>query len=141
MVKPSEYTPLTLLRVAELAFEAGVPAGAFNVVNGTGQVGQQLIAHAQVSKVAFTGSVPTGIAVGKAAMAADLTRATLELGGKNPAALLADVEMDQAVAGMVQMAYVHQGQVCASPERLYVHRSRISEFLEKTRAGPGRPEG
>ena len=131
VVKPSEFTPLTLLRVAELACEAGVPAGAFNVVNGTGQVGQQLIAHAQISKVAFTGSVPTGIAVGKAAMAADLTRATLELGGKNPAALLADVDMGQAVAGMVQMAYVHQGQVCASPERLYVHRSRISEFLEK----------
>src|SRR6202012_2546182 len=88
-------------------------------------------AHAHISKIAFTGSVPTGVAVGKAAMAADLTRATLELGGKNPAALLADVDMDQAVAGMVQMAYVHQGQVCASPERLYVHRSRISEFLEK----------
>lgn len=131
VIKPSEFTPLALLRVAELAFEAGVPAGAFNVVNGTGQVGQQLIAHAAISKVAFTGSVPTGIAVGKAAMAADLTRATLELGGKNPAALLADVDMDQAVTGMVQMAYVHQGQVCAAPERLYVHRSRVSEFLEK----------
>ena len=69
-VKPSEFTPLTLLRIAELAVEAGVPAGAFNVVNGRGQAGQMLIEHPEVAKVAFTGSVPTGIAVGKAAMAA-----------------------------------------------------------------------
>jgi phenylacetaldehyde dehydrogenase len=87
-----------------------------------------------VAKVAFTGSVPTGIAVGKAAMAANLTRATLELGGKNAAALLADVDVDGAVAGIVQTAYVHQGQVCASPERLYVHRSRVDEFTGKLAA-------
>jgi len=131
VIKPSEFTPLTLLRIAELAIEAGLPAGAFNVVNGTGQVGQALIEHPQVAKVAFTGSVPTGIAVGKAAMAANLTRATLELGGKNPAALLADVDVDAAVAGIVQTAYVHQGQVCASPERLYVHRSKVEAVTRK----------
>ncbi|WP_054901792.1 aldehyde dehydrogenase family protein [Pseudomonas sp. NBRC 111131] len=131
VVKPSEFTPLTLLRIAELATEAGVPAGAFNVVNGRGAVGQRLIAHPQVAKVAFTGSVPTGIDVGKAAMAANLTRATLELGGKNAAALLADVDVDSAVAGIVQTAYVHQGQVCASPERLYVHRSKVDEVSAK----------
>ncbi|MDE1164800.1 MAG: aldehyde dehydrogenase family protein [Pseudomonas sp.] len=135
VIKPSEFTPLTLLRIAELAIEAGVPAGAFNIVNGGGQVGQQLIAHRLISKVAFTGSVPTGIAVGQAAMAANLTRATLELGGKNPAAFLADVDVDMAVAGIIQTAYVHQGQVCASPERFYVHRSRIDELLEKLAAG------
>ncbi|MFN3359255.1 MAG: aldehyde dehydrogenase family protein, partial [Pseudomonas sp.] len=63
VLKPSEYTPLSLLRLAELAIEAGIPAGVINVVNGRGQVGQQLIAHPQVRKVSFTGSVPTGIAV------------------------------------------------------------------------------
>lgn len=134
VVKPSEFTPLTLLRIAELAVQAGVPAGAFNVVNGTGRAGQALIEHCDVAKVAFTGSVPTGIAVGKAAMAANLTRATLELGGKNPAALLADVDVDAAVAGILQTAYVHQGQVCASPERLYVHRSKVEAFTQKLAA-------
>lgn len=131
VIKPSEFTPLTLLRIAELAIEAGVPAGALNVVNGRGVVGQRLIGHPNVAKVAFTGSVPTGIAVGKAAMAANLTRATLELGGKNAAALLTDVDVDSAVAGIVQTAFVHQGQVCASPERLYVHRSKVDEVAAR----------
>ncbi len=137
VIKPSEFTPLTLLRIAELAIEAGVPAGALNVVNGRGSAGQWLIEQPQVAKVAFTGSVPTGIAVGKAAMAANLTRATLELGGKNAAALLADVDVDSAVAGIVQTAYVHQGQVCASPERLYVHRSKVQAFSQKLGAALG----
>lgn len=131
VIKPSEYTPLSLLRLAELAIEAGIPAGAFNVLNGRGQVGQQLIEHPSVRKVSFTGSVPTGIAVGKAAMAANLTRATLELGGKNAAALLADANVDDAVARLLQSAYVHQGQVCASPERLYVHRSIVEQVTQK----------
>jgi phenylacetaldehyde dehydrogenase len=131
VLKPSEYTPLTLLRLAELASLAGVPAGVLNVVNGDGSVGQQLIAHAGIAKVSFTGSVPTGIAVGTQAMAAGLTRATLELGGKNAAALLADVDADLAVGGLLQTGYVHQGQVCAAPERIYVHRSRLDEVLQK----------
>ena len=134
VLKPSEYTPMSLLRLAELAIEAGIPAGVINVVNGRGQVGQQLIAHPQVRKVSFTGSVPTGIAVGKAAMAADLTRVTLELGGKNAAALLADANVDDAVARFVQAAYVHQGQVCASPERLFVHRSLVEQVTQKMAA-------
>lgn len=138
VVKPSEYTPLTLLRLAELAIEAGVPAGAFNVVNGSGKVGQSLIAHPGVSKVAFTGSVPTGLSVAKSAMEANLTRATLELGGKNPAALLADVDVELAVQGLISTAYVHQGQVCASPERIYVHRSKINEILDKLSQGVSR---
>jgi len=135
VIKPSEFTPLTLLRVAELAIEAGVPAGAFNIINGTGQAGQALIAHPGVAKVAFTGSVPTGIAVASTAMNANLTRATLELGGKNPAALLQDVDADLAVQGLITTAYVHQGQVCASPERIYVHKSRIDEILTKLSGG------
>jgi len=131
VIKPSEFTPLTLLRIAELAIEAGIPVGVFNVLNGRGTIGQQLIEHRLVRKVAFTGSVPTGLAVGKAAMAANLTRTTLELGGKNAAAFLADADIDGAVAGILQTAFVHQGQVCAAPERLYVHRSIVDELVDK----------
>ncbi len=131
VLKPSEFTPLTLLRLAELAIEAGVPAGVLNVVNGTGEVGANLIEHPQVAKVSFTGSVPTGLKVGQSAMAANLTRVTLELGGKNAAALLPDADIDGAVAGLIQTGYVHQGQVCAAPERIYVHRSRLDETLAK----------
>ncbi|MGO3028209.1 aldehyde dehydrogenase family protein [Pseudomonas helleri] len=131
VLKPSEFTPLTLLRLAELAMDAGVPAGVLNIVNGTGEVGAQLVNHPQVSKVSFTGSVPTGLKVGQAAMAANLTRVTLELGGKNAAALLPDVDLDAAIGGLIQTGYLHQGQVCAAPERLYVPRSRLDETLEK----------
>ncbi|CAD5106895.1 aldehyde dehydrogenase family protein [Zestomonas carbonaria] len=131
VLKPSEFTPLTLLRLAELAIEAGIPAGALNVLNGTGEVGAKLIEHPNVAKVSFTGSVPTGLKVGQSAMAANLTRVTLELGGKNAAALLPDADIDAAVAGLIQTGYVHQGQVCAAPERIYVHRSRLEETLAK----------
>ncbi|TDQ98535.1 aldehyde dehydrogenase family protein [Paraburkholderia silvatlantica] len=134
IIKPSESTPLTLLRVAELAIEAGLPPGVLNVVNGDGACAQALIADPGVAKVSFTGSVPTGRSVGQAAMAANLTRVTLELGGKNAAALLRDVDVDLAVAGLVQTGYVHQGQVCAAPERVYVHRSRVDEVLTKVGA-------
>jgi len=135
VIKPSEFTPLTLLRVAELAIEAGLPAGALNIVNGTGQAGQQLINHPDIAKVSFTGSVPTGLKVGQSAMAANLTRCSLELGGKNSAALLSDADIDKAVAGLLQTGYVHQGQVCAAPERVYVPRSRLDELTSKMAAG------
>lgn len=130
VLKPSEFTPLTLLRLAELASEAGVPAGVLNVVNGVGEVGARLIEHPQVAKVSFTGSVPTGLKVGQAAMTANLTRVTLELGGKNAAALLPDFDLQGAVAGLIQTGFVHQGQVCAAPERVYVPRARLDEVLQ-----------
>ena len=88
IIKPSEFTPLTILRIAELATEAGLPPGALNVVTGSGAVGKALIEHSGTNKVSFTGSVPTGIAVGKSAMEAKLTRSTLELGGKNSVGFL-----------------------------------------------------
>lgn len=131
VIKPSEFTPLSLLRLAELAIEAGIPAGVLNVVNGGGRIGQQLISHKDVAKVSFTGSVPTGVAVGKAALSANLTRVTLELGGKNPAAFLADIDIDAAVEGILQTGYVHQGQVCAAPERLYIHRSKVDAICSR----------
>ncbi|MDT3722448.1 aldehyde dehydrogenase family protein [Pseudomonas oryzihabitans] len=137
VLKPSEYTPLTLLRLAELALEAGVPAGALNVLNGTGEIGARLIDHPGVAKVSFTGSVPTGLKVGQQAMAANLTRVTLELGGKNAAALLPDVDVAAAVGGLIQTGYVHQGQVCAAPERVYVPRARLDEVAAQFAAALG----
>lgn len=131
VVKPSEFAPLTLLRLAQLAHQAGVPAGVFNVVNGERQVGQWLIEHPRVNKVSFTGSVPAGIAIGQAAIKADLTRITLELGGKNPAAFLADVDSQKAVDGIMLAGLVHQGQVCSSAERFYIHASRFDEIVEQ----------
>lgn len=130
IIKPSEFTPLTLLRIAELATEAGLPAGALNVLTGAGHVGKALIEHPGTDKVSFTGSVPTGIAVGQAAMGAKLTRATLELGGKNAVAFLPDVGLEKAVDGIIEAGFLHSGQICAAGERFYVHRSRIDPLLE-----------
>lgn len=130
IIKPSEFTSLTLQRIAELATEAGLPAGVLNVVTGAGHVGKALIEHPGTDKVSFTGSVPTGIAVGQAAMGAKLTRATLELGGKNAVAFLPDVGLDKAVDGIIEAGFLHSGQICAAGERFYVHRSRIDSVLE-----------
>ncbi|MDC6684862.1 aldehyde dehydrogenase family protein, partial [Leclercia adecarboxylata] len=123
IIKPSEFTPLTILRIAELAIEAGLPAGVLNVLTGGGQVGKGLVEHPGTHKVSFTGSVPTGIAVGRSAMGAGLTRATLELGGKNAAGFLRDVDVDKAVEGIIEAGFLHSGQICAAAERFFVHRS------------------
>lgn len=130
VLKPSEFTPLTLLRIAELASQAGLPPGALNVLTGGGLVGKALIEHPGTDKVSFTGSVPTGIAVGQAAMGAKLTRATLELGGKNSVAFLPDVALDKAVDGIIEAGFLHSGQICAAGERFFVHRSRIDPLLD-----------
>lgn len=131
VLKPSEFTTLSLLRLAELAIEAGIPAGVINVVTGKGETGQHLINSELVRKVSFTGSVPTGIAIGKQAMSNDLTRVSLELGGKNAAAILPDANIDEILPNLLQATFVHQGQVCASPERFFVHQSKYDEFVQK----------
>ncbi|WNW14025.1 aldehyde dehydrogenase family protein [Pseudomonas sp. DTU_2021_1001937_2_SI_NGA_ILE_001] len=131
IIKPSEFTPLTILRIAELGIEAGLPAGALNVITGLGKVGQALIEHPGTDKVSFTGSVPTGIAVGKTAFGANLTRATLELGGKNSVGFLPDVDIDKAVAGAIEAGFLHSGQICAAGERFFAPRQRIDELMEK----------
>ncbi|WGK88110.1 aldehyde dehydrogenase family protein [Pseudomonas migulae] len=131
IIKPSEFTPLTILRIAELAIEAGLPAGALNVLTGGGLVGKGLIEHPGTHKVSFTGSVPTGIAVGRSAIGAGLTRATLELGGKNSAGFLRDVDLDKAVNGIIEAGFLHSGQICAAAERFFAHRSQIEPIMEK----------
>lgn len=134
VLKPSEFTSLSVLRLAELAIEAGIPAGVINVVTGLGKTGQHLIDSAFVQKVSFTGSVPTGIRIGQQAMQNDLKRVSLELGGKNAAALLADVNIDEILPVLIQSTFVHQGQVCAAPERIFVHQSKYDEFVTKASA-------
>ncbi|MCU4368951.1 NAD-dependent phenylacetaldehyde dehydrogenase [Acinetobacter courvalinii] len=131
VLKPSEFASLSLLRLAELAIEAGIPAGVINVVTGKGDTGQYLIESPLVKKVSFTGSVPTGIAIGKLAMSSDLTRVSLELGGKNTIAILADANIDEILPTLLQATFVHQGQVCASPERFFVHHTKHDELVEK----------
>lgn len=131
VLKPSEFASLSLLRLAELAIEAGIPVGVINVVTDKGETGQYLIESPLVKKVSFTGSVPTGIAIGKLAMSSDLTRVSLELGGKNAIAVLADANIDEILPTLLQATFVHQGQVCASPERFFVHRAKYDELVEK----------
>ena len=130
IIKPADETPLTALRLAELAIEAGVPAGVFNVLIGNGaQAGAALVAHPLVNKVSFTGSTAVGKQVGVAALH-NMTRFTLELGGKNPMLVLADADLEKAVAGAIGGGLLNQGQVCAAASRLYVHASRYQDFVE-----------
>ncbi|PHM37442.1 aldehyde dehydrogenase [Xenorhabdus mauleonii] len=132
VLKPSEYTPLTMLRIAELATEAGIPDGVINVVNGSGaQVGASLIKHPQCAKVTFTGSVPTGVSVGKSALEQGIKHTTLELGGKNAAAFLSDMSVEKIVDGILEAGYVYQGQICAAAERFYIPSVHMEAVLEQ----------
>ncbi|MCT4713284.1 aldehyde dehydrogenase family protein [Enterobacteriaceae bacterium H11S18] len=120
VVKPSETTPLTLLRMAELASEAGVPDGVFNVVTGSGGgCGRALTEHPLIAKVSFTGSTATGKGIARAA-ADRLTRVTLELGGKNPAIVLKDADPAMVIEGLMAGSFLNQGQVCAASSRIYI---------------------
>lgn len=130
IIKPADETPLTALRLAELAIEAGIPSGVFNVLVGKGsQAGAALVSHPLVNKVSFTGSTAVGKQVGIAALQ-NMTRFTLELGGKNPMLVLADADIEKAVAGAIGGGLLNQGQVCAAASRLYVHASRHKDFVE-----------
>lgn len=130
IIKPADETPLTALRLAELAIEAGIPPGVFNVLVGKGsQAGAALVSHPLVNKVSFTGSTAVGKQVGVAALQ-NMTRFTLELGGKNPMLVLADADIEKAVAGAIGGGLLNQGQVCAAASRLYVHASRHKDFVE-----------
>ncbi|WP_295461380.1 aldehyde dehydrogenase family protein [uncultured Pseudomonas sp.] len=134
VIKPSETTPLTLLRMAELAVEAGVPPGVFNVVCGRGaSCGLALTSHPAVRKISFTGSTATGKAIARVAVDR-LTHTTLELGGKNPAIVLADADLQQTVEGLMLGSFLNQGQVCAASSRLYVE-APIFETLAERLAG------
>ena len=128
IIKPADETPLTALRLAELAIQAGIPAGAFNVLVGGADAGAALVAHPLVNKVSFTGSTAVGKQVGRAALD-NMTRFTLELGGKNPMLVLADADIEQAVAGAIGRP-AQPGPGLRRCLALYVHASRYQDFVE-----------
>jgi aldehyde dehydrogenase (NAD+) len=131
IIKPSPYTPVTTLVLGEICHEAGVPPGVINVLAGPGaQLGEALVTHRAVDKVAFTGST----AVGKRIMelcAPQLKKLTLELGGKSPNLILDDANIDCAVRGALFGTFFHSGQVCESGTRVLVHAKIYDQFVEK----------
>ena len=131
ILKPSELTPLSTLKLAELCSEAGLPDGVLNVVPGFGpKAGAALVAHPGVDAVAFTGSEPTGVAINVAA-AATLKKVTLELGGKSANIVMADADLDLALAGSMLAMFRHSGQVCVAGTRLFVQRPIYEEFVAR----------
>ncbi|MFZ1871588.1 MAG: aldehyde dehydrogenase family protein [Chania sp.] len=144
VIKPSETTPLTLLRMAELASEAGIPPGVFNVVTGRGSLcGKALTEHPLIAKVSFTGSTPVGKSIARAA-ADRLTRVTLELGGKNPAIVLKDADLQQVIEGLMAGSFLNQGQVCAASSRIYIEApiydrlvAGFEQAVKSLSVGPG----
>jgi aldehyde dehydrogenase (NAD+) len=131
VMKPAEQTPLTALRAAQLAAEAGFPPGVVNVLNGFGETaGAALVVHPDVDKIAFTGHVDTAKIIQKAA-ADTLKRTTFELGGKSPNVVFADANLDDAVAGSYHAIYFHGGQCCTAGSRLFVEKKIHQEFVER----------
>src|SRR6056297_1468863 len=128
--KPSETTPLSALKLAEILLEAGAPAGLFNVVQGAGGVGGPLVEDARVAKVSLTGSAATGRKV-YAAAAAGMKHVTMELGGKSPLIVFDDASIEDAVSGAILGNFYSSGQVCSNGTRVFVHRSVAAEFLER----------
>lgn len=147
VLKPAEQTPLTSLKLGELIQQAGVPEGVVNVVTGGPETGAALANHPRVDKISFTGSTEVGKEIVRAS-ATNLKRVSLELGGKAPNIVLADADIDAAVAGSLQGALLNSGQVCAAYTRFFVERSRAEEFAQKCadaasqmKLGPGLEEG
>ncbi len=143
VLKPAEQTPLTALRLGELALEAGLPEGVLNVITGDGETGAALVDHPGVDKIAFTGSTAVGREIGAKAGRA-LKRVTLELGGKSPNIILPDADLEQAVKGAYQAIYYNSGQACNAGSRLFVHSDQYDEVMGglveaagKARLGPG----
>ncbi|WP_029246780.1 aldehyde dehydrogenase family protein [Schlesneria paludicola] len=130
VMKPAEQTPLTCLRMAELAQEAGIPDGVINVVTGYGDTGAAIVRHPGVDKIAFTGHYETAQKIMVDA-ARTLKRITFELGGKSPNVVFADADLDAAVAGAEFGLFFNQGQCCCAGSRLFVEQSIYDQFVEK----------
>ncbi|GGZ10211.1 aldehyde dehydrogenase [Novosphingobium colocasiae] len=130
VLKPSEVTPLTALRLAELCLEAGVPEGVVNVITGYGHIaGQALVEHPGVDKIAFTGSTRVGKDIVRTC-ANDLKRVTLELGGKSPSLIFADADIEKAAVGAALAIFFNSGQVCLAASRLYVEQSIYDKLMD-----------
>jgi acyl-CoA reductase-like NAD-dependent aldehyde dehydrogenase len=147
ILKPAEQTPLTALRLAELAKEAGVPDGVLDVLTGDGRVGEMLVKHPGVDKVSFTGSTEVGKKI-VAAAAGNLKRVSLELGGKSANIIFADANLKRAVRGVQAGIFYNQGQLCTAGSRVLVERSVFEPFqtmlveaAQKIKVGDGLEEG
>ncbi|MFW9685095.1 betaine-aldehyde dehydrogenase [Vibrio parahaemolyticus] len=126
--KPSEETPLTALKLAEIYSEAGLPDGVFNVVQGDYRVGQMLTAHPDIAKVSFTGESGTGkVVMGDSAKT--LKQVTMELGGKSPLIVFDDAKLDDAVSAAMVANFYTQGEVCTNGTRVFVHESIYDDFV------------
>jgi aldehyde dehydrogenase (NAD+) len=129
--KPSEQSPLTSLKLAEICEEVGLPEGAFNVVTGNGRItGNAMLHHPGIDKIAFTGGTSTGIHVMQEA-AKTLKKVSLELGGKSPNIVLEDADLDAAVKGSLSGIFYNKGEVCAAGSRLFIQENAHDAFLEK----------
>ena len=145
VLKPSELTPLSALRLAEILQDAEVPAGVVNVVPGFGEVaGARLAAHPQVDKVAFTGSTEVGRLIAKASADSNLKRVSLELGGKSPNIVFADADLSRAVSGAFLGIFFNQGQVCSAGSRMFVQEKvydntvdELTRSVADLQLGPG----
>ena len=127
--KPSEITPLTAFKLAEIYTEAGLPAGVFNVVQGLGhEVGQWLTEHPDIAKISFTGGVETGKKVMSSAAASSLKEITMELGGKSPLIICPDAHLDRAADIAVMANFFSSGQVCTNGTRVFIPRNLKAEF-------------
>ncbi len=131
VLKPAELTPLTAIRIAELALEAGLPAGVFNVVPGPGRIaGEAMLKHPGIDKISFTGSTEVGMHVMRTA-ADTVKKVTLELGGKSPNIVFADADPEAALRGATMGIFYGKGEVCAAGSRLLVQKSIYEEFVGK----------
>jgi acyl-CoA reductase-like NAD-dependent aldehyde dehydrogenase len=146
VAKPSPVTPLATVRFGELAHDA-VPEGVFQVLTDCGDLGARMVAHPLTRKVSFTGSVATGRRVALSALD-DFKRVTLELGGNDPAIVLADADLGHACSGLASMAFGNAGQICVAPKRIYAEASQYAEVVERLasaaatlRVGGGFEEG
>ncbi len=142
VLKPAEFTPLTALCLAEIANQAGLPAGVLNVVTGDGRTGELIVNHADIDKIAFTGSTEVGRIIRKAT-AGSGKKVSLELGGKSPFIVFDDADLDSVVEGVVDAIWFNQGQVCCAGSRLLVHEgiaerlvTKLRARMEKLRVGP-----
>ncbi len=131
--KPAEYTSLSALLFAEICLQAGVPAGVVNIVTGDGRVGQAIVNHPDIDKLAFTGSTEVGRLI-RQATAGSGKKLSLELGGKSPFIVFDDADLDAAVEGLVDSIWFNQGQVCCAGSRLLVQESVHDRFLAKVKA-------
>lgn len=126
--KPSEVTPLTAFKLAEIYTEAGLPAGVFNVVQGFGEVGAMLAEHPVIEKISFTGSVPTGKKVMATAASSSLKEVTMELGGKSPLIISEDANLDRAADVAMMANFFSTGQVCTNGTRVFIPKSLKNDF-------------